>query len=104
MRRIPLLGLAGLIAACSPQQADEIARNAARATITPVVTRQFPGVPVEPALDCIIDNASAVQIRALAAESVLGPTESSVQIVSDIVSQPETVTCLATRGLPALLR
>ena len=60
--------------------------------------------PIEPTLDCIIDNASAAQIRALAAESVLGATESSVQIVSDIVSQPETLTCLATKGLPALLR
>ncbi|WP_425071932.1 hypothetical protein [Sagittula sp. S175] len=92
------------LTACSAQQTDQIARNAARSTITPIVTEQFPGVPVEPTLDCIINNASAAQIAALAADSVLGATESSVQIVTDIVSQPETITCLATTGLPALLR
>lgn len=52
----------------------------------------------------MIDNATAVQIRALALDSVAGPTESTVQIVTDIVSQPETLTCLAAEGLPALLR
>ncbi|SHH91820.1 hypothetical protein [Marivita hallyeonensis] len=93
-----------LLVACSPQAQDEIAREAARSAITPVLAERFPGVPLEPALNCIIDNASAVQIRALAIDSVTGPTESTVQIVTDIVSQPETLTCLAAEGLPALLR
>jgi hypothetical protein len=93
-----------LVAACSSQAQDQIARDAARSAITPVVVEQFPGVPVEPALDCIIDNASAAQIRALAADALLGATQSTLQIVSDIVSAPETLTCLAAQGLPALLR
>lgn len=89
---------------CTAAQQDDIARQAARSAITPVVTERFPGVPLEPALDCIIDNASAPQIRALAADAVLGPTESTTEIVSDIVSKPETLTCLAVNGLPAFLR
>lgn len=93
-----------LLAACSPQAQDQIARDAARSAITPVLVERFPGVPLEPALNCVIDNASAVQIRALAVDSVTGPTESTVQIVTDIVSKPETLTCLAAEGLPALLR
>jgi hypothetical protein len=97
------LALLGMLVACSPQAQDQIARSAARATLTPIVVERFPGVPVEPTLDCLIDNASAPQINALAADTVLGPTESSVQIASDIVSKPETLTCLATEGLPALL-
>ena len=99
-----MLAIAGVVAGCSPQAQDEIAREAARSAITPVLNERFPGVPLEPALDCVIDNANAVQIRALALDSVTGPTESTVQIVSDIVSQPETLTCLAAEGLPALLR
>jgi hypothetical protein len=86
------------------QQQDQIARDAARSAITPVLVERFPGVPLEPTLDCVIDNASAVQIRALAIDGVTGPTQSTVQIVTDIVSQPETLTCLAAEGLPALLR
>lgn len=92
------------LAACSPATQDQIAREAARSAITPVLTERFPGVPLEPALDCVIDNASAAQIRALAADAVLGATESTVEIVSNIVSKPETLTCLAAHGLPALLR
>ena len=99
-------GLAAVLAlsACSPQAQDRIARDAARSAITPVVTERFPGVPLEPTLDCIIDNASAPQIRALALDGVTGPTRSTVEIVSNIVSKPETLTCLAAEGLPALLR
>ncbi len=101
--RLVLLSLA-LLAGCSVQQQDQIARDAARSAITPVLVERFPGVPLEPTLDCVIDNASAVQIRALAIDGVTGPTQSTVQIVTDIVSQPETLTCLAAEGLPALLR
>ncbi|MFZ7092031.1 hypothetical protein [Primorskyibacter sp. 2E233] len=96
--------LAGLgLAACSPQAQDQFAREAARSAITPVVAERFPGVPVEPTINCIIDNASAPQIRALALDSVAGPTQSTVEIVTNIVSKPETLTCLAAEGLPALL-
>ena len=102
MRLALAVGL--VLAGCTVQQQDQIARDAARSAITPVLIERFPGVPLEPALNCVIDNASAVQIRALALDSVAGPTESTVQIVTDIVSQPETLTCLAAEGLPALLR
>ena len=93
-----------VLAGCSVQQQDQIAREAARSAITPVLAERFPGVPLEPALNCAINNASAVQIRALALDSVTGPTQSTSQIVTDILSQPETLRCLATDGLPVLLR
>lgn len=93
-----------VLAGCSAQQQDQIARDAARSAITPVLVDRFPGVPLEPALNCVIDTANAAQIRVLALDSVTGPTQNTVQIVTDIVSQPETLTCLAAEGLPALLR
>ena len=92
-----------VLAVCSVQHQDPFARDAARSTITPVLIERFPGVPLEPALNCVIDNASAVQIRALALDGVTGATESTVQIVTDIISKPQTIQCLATRGLPVLL-
>ena len=54
-------------------------------------------------IDCIIDNASATQIYALAADSVTGPTASTVEVVRDIVQRPETIRCLSTQGLAALM-
>ncbi|WP_343502792.1 hypothetical protein [Alloyangia pacifica] len=98
------LGLLLVLAACSPQTQDQIARQAAKSTVARVVADKYPGLPVEPALDCVIDNASSTQIYALAADSVTGPTASTVEVVSDIVSKPETLTCLAAEGLPALIR
>ena len=105
MRKLLLLTLAlPVLASCDAATQDQIARNAARSTVNKVVVQRFPGVPVEPALNCVIDNASANQIYALASESVTGPTQSSVEIVIEIVSKPETLTCLAAEGLPALIR
>ncbi|MCA1287316.1 hypothetical protein [Salipiger bermudensis] len=101
MRKIILLPL--LLAACSTQSQDAIARGAARSTVTKIVVDRFPGAPVEPVLDCVIDNASATQIYALAADTIGGPTESSIQIVADVVQKPETITCLSTTGLAAVL-
>ena len=101
MRKILILTL--LLAACSTQSQDAIARGAARSTVTKIVVDRFPGAPVEPVLDCVIDNASATQIYALAADTIGGPTESSIQIVADVVQKPETITCLSTTGLAAVL-
>ena len=92
------------LAACTAQTQDEIARAAARSATSKVVAERLPGVPVQPAVNCVIDNASAQQIYALAADSVTGPTESTVEVVMGILRQPETLTCLAAEGLPALLR
>lgn len=103
MLRTSLLFTTLGLAACSPQAQDQIAQEAARSAITPVLQERFPGVPVEPSVNCVIANATAKQIRGLATDAVVGPSESTVRIVSDIVSKPDTLTCLAAKGLPALL-
>ena len=57
----------------------------------------------EPASDCIIDNASSRELLALAADSITGPTANTVELVTNIVSRPDTLNCLLANGLPALL-
>ncbi|MEO9823094.1 MAG: hypothetical protein ABJF50_01590 [Paracoccaceae bacterium] len=104
MKRSLALTLAGLLlAACTPAQQDELARDAAKQSVRPVLAERLPGVAVEPAVDCVIDNASAKELLALAADSVTGPTASTVEIVGNIITRPDTVTCLASDGLPTLL-
>lgn len=97
------LPLAFLLAACSPQMQDELTRDAARTAIRPVLEQRFPGVPLEPASDCVIDNATSRELLSLAADAVTGPTANTVEIVSDILARPETLRCLASEGLPVLL-
>lgn len=96
------MALAMALAACTPAQQDELTRDAARTAIRPVLQEQFPGIPVEPASDCVIDNASSGELLSLAADAVTGPTANTVEIVTDIVSRPATIRCLAESGLPAI--
>ena len=93
MARLTTLALCALIlAACSPMRQEELTRNAARTAIRPVLEQRFPGVPLAPVTDCIIDNASQT-----------GATASTTQIVSNIASRPATIQCFATEGLSTLL-
>lgn len=91
------------LAACTPGAQEELTRDAARTAIRPVLEQRFPGVPLEPASDCIIDNASQGELLSLAADAVTGATANTVEIVSDVISRPATIQCLATSGLPVLL-
>lgn len=99
---LPALVLA--LSACALPTRDDVTRAAAKSAIRPVLAQRLPGVPAEPAADCVIDNASSNELLSLAADSVTGPTANTVQIVTTIVSRPGTIQCLATEGLPALLQ
>ncbi len=106
MRRLlKSIGLVAAVtlAACTPAQQDELTRDAARTAIRPVLEENFPGVPLEPATDCVIDNASSSELLSLAADAVTGPTANTVEIVGRIVSRPETIKCLAEEGLSGVL-
>lgn len=97
------MALVLVLAACSPQMQDELTRDAARTAIRPVLEQRFPGIPLEPASDCVIENATSGELLSLASDAVTGPTANTSEIVSDIVSRPATIECLARQGLPALL-
>ena len=99
LTRSGLVSLILLLAACTPAMQDALARDAAKRAVRPVLEEQFPGIPVEPATDCIIDNASADEILTLAADAATGPTASTVEIVSRIATRPEAVQCLLREGL-----
>lgn len=105
MRAITLLCFVVVfIAGCTSEAADTVARSSAKAAVRPVLQERFPGVPLEPSVDCIIDNASASEILTLAADGVTGPTASTSELVLRIASRPDTLVCLASQGLPPLLR
>lgn len=91
------------LAACTPLQQDALAQDAAKRAVRPVLAERLPGVPVEPATDCVIENATAQEILTLAADAVTGPTASTVEITTRILSRPDTIRCLAEEGLPAIL-
>ena len=92
-----------LLAGCSEQSQDDLARSAAKRSVHPVLADKFPGVPLEPSVDCVIDNANRKELLSLAADAVTGPNANTAEIVNNIVSRPATLKCLVANGLPALL-
>ncbi len=103
MRRgLALVALLAL-AACAEVQ-DQIARDAARATVRPVLAERFPGVPLEPASDCVIDNASASELSRLALAAGQQTVSPATQaLVVEIATRPATIRCLTTDGLAPFL-
>lgn len=84
--------------------AETTARDTAKTVITPIVQARFPGVPVGPATDCIIDNATLSEVFELAKAATLGVTPSTTDTVIAVAARPETVKCIAQASLPLLLQ
>ncbi|MFY0692361.1 MAG: succinate dehydrogenase [Paracoccaceae bacterium] len=89
----------GLSACAEGGVADQLARAQAKDAVNPVIARNFPGVPLEPSTDCVIDNARASEIVTLARASVAGLTPADGELVLEIATRPETLTCLLDDGL-----
>ncbi|MBM7066535.1 hypothetical protein [Actibacterium sp. 188UL27-1] len=93
-----------LMTSCGPGGvADQVARQQAKQAVYPVLATRFPGVPVEPAADCIIDNASSGEILQLARAGVAGPEAEDIDLIVRVATRQETVTCLLNDGLTPLV-
>ncbi|MCX7644251.1 MAG: hypothetical protein N2Z62_03015 [Rhodobacteraceae bacterium] len=109
-RTARLAGLAAALAAAlggcvETPPADLVARAAAKEAVRPVLQRRLPGVPLEPAVTCVIDNASAGEILRLARAGAAGtPDPATVDIVIAVLGRQGTIDCLATDGLAPFLR
>ena len=91
------------LVACADVQ-DQLARDAARSAVRPALAQNFPGIPLEPASDCVINNASASELTRLAlaaGQSTVSPQTS--ELVVEIATRPETIRCLSTDGLAPFL-
>ena len=94
-----LLVLAGCVAA-----QDELAREAARQAVARAVSARFPGAPVTPVTNCIIDNATGAEIARVALDGRddrLGAE--TVRTVTDVLGRPDTIACLGYEALPLLV-
>jgi len=101
--RVAAIGALLALASCADVQ-DELARDAAKRSVRPALAENFPGVPLEPASDCVINNASASELTRLAlaaGKPTVSPQTSA--LVVEIATRPETIRCLATDGLAPFL-
>ncbi len=103
MKRFALGCALVALTACTSAQQDTLAQDAAKQAVRPILEERFPGIPLEPATDCVIENATAQEILVLAADAVTGPTASTLEVTTRILARPETIRCLAEDGLPVIL-
>ena len=100
------LPLCLLLGACNQGQTavDNTAREGAKNVVIETLATRFPQVPKElitPFTDCIIDNATAGEIRDIAKAGLVGIDESTAGIITNVLSRPETVSCLRDKSLSA---
>ncbi len=98
--------LAGLmvLASCGDDGlADQLARDQARKAVNPVLSERFPGVPLEPASNCVINNASASEIFQLAKAGATTVSQTDVELIVQIATRRETIECLLKDGIAPFL-
>lgn len=106
MRTLALTALITLLGCDEATRAvDDAARRSAKLAVSEAVATRFPAVPKElitPFTDCVIDNASANEIRTFARDAVIGVTEETATLVRTVIERPETQSCLLSAGANAL--
>ncbi len=104
MKHALFLSLAVLaLAACDPaQMADKAGRRAAETVVRPVVGNYLSGAQADAATSCIVENASADDVKLLARDIGVEAGSATVANVLRIAAQPNTLACLARAGVPPL--
>lgn len=88
------------LAACDPAQvADKVGRRAADTVVRPIVSDYVPAGQAETATRCIVDNASAEDVKALAQDVGVGAGSRTVANVMRIAATPGAAACLAASNL-----
>jgi len=88
------------LSACDPAEvADKVGMRAADSVVGPVVSQSLPGAQASLATRCIVDNASAAEVQALARDVGVEAGTSTRATVAAIAARAETGSCLASRGI-----
>ena len=100
MRWIVLSSLL-VLAACDPQDvADQAGRRVAATVVLPVVQLDMPTPMARLATDCIVRNATAAEVQALARDVAVVAGSSTKATIRAIALRPEAAACFAASGVP----
>lgn len=96
---LAVCGLAAL-GACSPQTvADNVTDRAARSVVVPVLQNYMTAPQAELAANCVLQNASVEERRALARDYGVTAGTLTVQNVVNIIRRPGTGNCMRASGV-----
>ncbi|MCU0899896.1 MAG: hypothetical protein MUC82_05290 [Cypionkella sp.] len=89
------------LAACDPQQvADQAGRRVAASVVLPVVQIDLPTPLAQKATDCIVQNATAAEVQALARDVAVVAGSSTKATIRGIATRPEAAACFTANGVP----
>ncbi|WP_227268908.1 hypothetical protein [Roseobacter weihaiensis] len=103
-----LLPVCLVLGACTEIQSatDRAGRDAAKTIIPETLALYFPQVPKQlftPFTNCVVDNASAAEVQALAADAVVGVDQGTADTVRAVLARPSTQDCLRQAAPQAAL-
>lgn len=100
MRRASLLIAFAALGACADgnDPLSQGTRDAAKGVVDDVVAQRLPGADVTPFTDCIIDNASGLELVQIAKGAVTGVTGEIAGRVLTIAQRKDTVLCFVKNG------
>lgn len=92
------------LAACSPQiLADQVGRRAAESVVMPVMSQGLPSGPAQAATTCIVQNASAAEVQALARDVAVVAGTLTKATIRGIALRPEAQACFAAKGVQVVV-
>ena len=104
MRALAMILCAATLVACNDIQSavDGTARKGARGVVTEVLATRFPQVPkplFETFTDCVIANSTADEVQEYIKASFRGVDEGTIRDVTNVLSRPETQSCLQQKAI-----
>ena len=102
IRKIIMLAVLPVtLAACDPQDvADQAGRRLAASVVLPVAQQDMPTPLAQSATDCIVRNATAAEVQALARDVAVVAGSSTRATIRGIALRPEAGACFAANGVP----
>ncbi len=100
--RLALLAILALAACTSGDPRTALTRQVAKSVVLPVVGQRLPGPQAQAVAGCVIDNASADDLNALARDVGTRAGTSTVATIAGVLRQPATMQCVLGAGIPGL--
>ncbi len=97
-----------VVSACAQVQTatDQAGRDAAKTIMPEALAVYFPQVPkalFTPFTDCVVDNADAKEVQALASDAIVGVDTGTADTIRAVLARPATQDCLRQAAPSAAL-
>jgi hypothetical protein len=103
MRHAAALAALFVLSACDPAEvADKAVRRAAETVVFPVVNVDMPADPAQAATRCILDAASAEEVRLLARDVGVEAGTATKATIRTLALRPAAQACFAAAGVPLI--